>query len=281
MNCQRLQASFLDYHEGSLTDAEAADVRQHLRSCPHCQREWSGLQEVHLKLDRLAAAGAPAPNLRVKERFYAMLAEEERGLNSPGPFAQMRSRVDRFFEALLPARPAFQFGFAVILLLAGLFVGSRFLSQPVSPHRDDAATRAELAELRRKVDSMSQVMAASLAQQQPANARLQSVLTALRTGPADEAKLAELINTLAFDPSANVRLSALEVLYAHSREPFVRSGVLASLPREPSPLVQLAMIDFVTAIRDADAVPALESLTRSPSIHETVRDAARRALAQL
>jgi hypothetical protein len=61
----------------------------------------------------------------------------------------------------------------------------------------------------------------------------------------------------------------------------VRQGVLASLPREGSPLVQLAMIDFLTSVRDRDAAPAFEALTRDAAIDIAVRDAAQRALVQL
>lgn len=94
--------------------------------------------------------------------------------------------------------------------------------------------------------------------------------------------LAELLNTLTFDPSTNVReLSALEALYAHADRDAVRAGVLAALPRENSPLVQVAMIDFVAAARDRAAAPALEEITRTFSLDKAVREAAQRALVQL
>jgi hypothetical protein len=70
-------------------------------------------------------------------------------------------------------------------------------------------------------------------------------------------------------------------LYAHADRPLVRQGVLASLPRESSPLVQLAMIDFLTAVRDREAAPAFEALTRDAATDIAVRNAAQRALVQL
>jgi len=57
--------------------------------------------------------------------------------------------------------------------------------------------------------------------------------------------------------------------------------VLATLPREQSPLVQLAMIDFLVAARDREAAPELERMARSETVDRAVRDAAQRALAQL
>src|SRR5690606_30073628 len=140
-----------------------------------------------------------------------------------------------------------------------LVVGARFLRSPAPAA--DPATQKELAELRSKVDSMGQLVTYSL-QQQSAAARLESVLAAVDRGQADEATLARLLNTLAFDPSTNVRLAALEELYVHADLDPVRAGVLAALPRERSPLVQVAMVDFFAATRDRAAAPALEELVR-------------------
>lgn len=282
MNCQRIQESFVEHQAGTLSAAASAEVRAHLKTCLTCQREWSGLQEVLLKLDRLPVE-APSPRLRAN--FYTMLDEFQREADAPSPFALARSRLDAFFASLLPSRPALQAAFTLALAIAGLAIGARFL-RPETPvatvvaAAPDPATQKELAELRSKVESMSQLVTYSL-QQQSANTRLQGVLAAVDQGETNEAALARLLQTLAFDPSTNVRLSALEELYAHANLDPVRAGVLAALPRENSPLVQVAMIDFFAATRDRAAAPVLEGMLRSTTIDEAVREAAQRALAQL
>ncbi len=280
MNCQRIQESFVEHQAGSLSAAESAEVRAHLKTCLTCQREWAGLQEVLLKLERLPAE-APSPRLRAN--FYTLLEEFQREADEPSPFALARSRIDAFFASLLPARPALQAAFTLALAVAGLAIGARFLrteSPAVVAAAPDPATQKELADLRTKVESMSQLVTYSL-QQRSANDRLQGVLAAMDQGQSDEASLARLLNTLAFDPSTNVRLSALEELYVHANLDPVRAGVLAALPRENSPLVQVAMIDFFAATRDRAAAPVLEGMLRSTTIDLAVRDAAQRALAQL
>ncbi|HTZ20450.1 MAG TPA: zf-HC2 domain-containing protein [Opitutaceae bacterium] len=280
MNCQRVQDTFLDYQAGTLAAAESAAVREHLKTCLICQREWAGLQETLLQLDRLPPE---EPSARLRTNFYAMLDTHLRQAREPSPFALMRNRLDRFFENLVPTRPALQFAFSAVLLVAGVIVGARYLqpAAPIAPPATDLATQSRLDEMQKKFDSMSQLVAYSLAQQQPANTRLQQIAATLARGDADAKTLAGLVSTLAFDPNTNVRLSALEALYAHADRPLVRQGVLASLPRESSPLVQLAMIDFLTSVRDRDAAPAFEALTRDAAIDAAVRDAAQRALVQL
>jgi hypothetical protein len=273
MNCQRVQESFLDYQDGLLSPADAAEVRDHLKTCIECQREWAGLQEISLRLDRLPPV-APSPRLRA--RFYAMLKDHRRAADAPSPFVLMRSRLDRIFAALLPARPVLQFTLVCFMLAAGLVVGARYMNP--SP---DRATADTIARLQSKVDSMAPLLAYSVLQQQSTTERLKAVLGTLDLKQSDQQVVSGLLTALAFDPSVNVRLSALEALYPHSDQPGVRSAVTASLPREPSPLVQVTMIDFLAASRDPAAFSTIENVSRSQTYDQAVRDAARRALAQL
>jgi hypothetical protein len=281
MNCQHIQESFLDYQDGRLSPTEAAVVREHLKTCLTCQREWAALQEISLKLDRLPPV-APSPRLRAQ--FYAMLdthRREETGSRSP--FVLMRSGLDRFFAALVPARPLFQFALTCAVLLLGLLLGSRYLPLAAPAPATDPALVRELAALREKVDSMGQLQLVtySLLQQQPTGERVKAVLATLDRKQTDQRVVSGLLNTLAFDPSVNVRLSALEALYPHANLAEVRSAVAASLPRETSPLVQVTMIDFLAGTRDPAALATLETVSRTPTYDQAVREAARRALAML
>ncbi len=114
-----------------------------------------------------------------------------------------------------------------------------------------------------------------------ASQRLQGILSTLDQKNPDQKLLANLIGSLALDPSVNVRLSAIDALYPHAKEQIVRTGVLASLPREQNPLVQVALIDFLVAARDHEAAPEIEKLARNDTIDVAVREAAKRAVAQL
>ena len=285
MNCERVQDLFLDYQEGTLAPAQAIELRTHLSSCPACQREWSALQELTRKLDQIAPAPEPSPRLR--ENFYAMLETHQREADAPSPFALARNRIDAFFALLLPARPALQFAFALVLLAAGLFAGARFLHPPAT----DPAAQTELAALRAKVESMDrlsakvdgmgQLLTYSLLQQKSTSERLQGVLATLDLKSPDRKVLTDLVGTLAFDPSVNVRLSAVEALAPHASDRLVRAGLVSTLPRETAPLVQLAMIELLASVREPDALPVFERLSRDEAADKNVREAARRALAAL
>jgi hypothetical protein len=280
MNCEFVQSHFLDFENGSLPEAEANAIRDHLKSCPACQREWSGLKRTLLALDRLPQE-APSPRLR--QQFYAMLDAHAEGAESRSPFGISRTRLDRLIERIWPRRPLWQLGAALATLTIGIFVGARGLAPDASSEQSQqlAATQRELAELRSKIDSVDRLVAHSLASQQPAQSRLRQIVSAYEKDGGSEQALTQLLTTLAFDPSTNVRLTALEALYAHAEQKPVRQGVLAALGRETSPLVQVAMIDFLVAAREAEAAPVFQQLARLPNGDQSVRDAAQRALALL
>jgi HEAT repeat protein len=101
------------------------------------------------------------------------------------------------------------------------------------------------------------------------------------SSPANPHAVDELLSALAFDASSSVRLNAVEALYRHADQSPVRNAIASALPRESSPVVQLAMIDLLAATRDPVAASALEKFSANESQGEAVRDAARYALAQM
>ena len=285
MNCQRVQDNFIDHQDGTLPPAESAALRAHLASCPDCQREWSALQEMTRKLDALPATEEPSPRLR--EQFYAMLETHQREADTVSPFALAKSRIDRFFAALLPSTPTLQFAGALAVLALGLFTGARYLqpaAAPVVTSPADAQRLArlekELADQKSQVKDMGSLVAASLLQQKSTSERLSTVLATMDLKSLDRRVLTDLVGTLALDQSVNVRLSAVEALTAHADQEVVRNGLLANLPRESSPLVQVAMIELLTSVREPAAAPLFERLSRE-SADKDVRESARRGLALL
>ena len=279
MNCTEIQDRFAELLDGRLADSDTAAVRAHLASCPQCQREYASLAQTLSALDRLPT---PAPTPRLRASFYATLEEEKNSAASIRAAVERRQRASRLSLWRWILAPAA----ALALALAAFYTGTRFASTPAAAPAPIAAatdddTKREIAELRAQVDKMGQAFVASLIQQQSTNERLHAVLTKIDQKNPDQKDLAALVGALALDPSVNVRLSALDALYPHAERELVRNGVLASLPREQNPLVQVAMIDFLVAARESNATPELQKLANNQAIDTAVRDAAKRGLAQL
>ncbi|PAW62058.1 MAG: hypothetical protein B9S34_15845 [Opitutia bacterium Tous-C1TDCM] len=278
MNCQRAREIFPELLDSRTAATAHLDARTHLAGCPDCQRDFATLSRTADALDSLPAS-APSPRLR--RNFYALLEEEKNSAASVRAAAVRPRRTSAWRWVLAPLAGA-------ALVVAGFVAGQRTAAPAASAPtiaQTDAASRRELEDLRRKVDTMGQLVGYSLLQQQqrPANDRLRGVVTSALSAdehPNDRV-INELISALALDPSVNVRLRALDGLFPLADREVVRAGVLASLPREQNPIVQVSMIDFLASARDAEARPALEKLVLNDGADASVRTAARRALTQL
>jgi hypothetical protein len=281
MNCVQARDRFAELLDQRLEGPVSGDIRTHLASCPACQREFASLRDT---LDRLDALPAAKPGPRLRANFYAMLEDEKRSAAArpgrpgrrpppPDPGRQCLALDPLPARRRRPPRPR-------ICRRALFAAADRPRHDPVASSPDQA-TQQELADLRKKVDSMTQLVGYSLLQQQPAGERLKGVLAAQNLTQDDDQLITKLISTLALDSSTNVRLTALEALYQHADKEVVRAGVLASLTREQNPLVQVSMIDFLVAAKDREAAPTLQEMARSDKVDRSVRDAAKRALVQI
>lgn len=269
MNCQHAQPRLNELLDPRNATPATDEVRAHLSTCPDCQREFSSLQRTLLDLDSLPME-KPSPQLRAN--FQAMLEDEKQATaTSTVARSSPRRRLNPWPWIVSPLAAC---GF----LALGFIAGQRNTSVP---NPEIETTRQQLAALQQKVDSMGQLVGYSLMKQQSASERLQRLLAAQHLGVASDQVLTQLISALALDPSTNVRLTALETLYPHADKDVVRAGVLASLSREQNPLVQVAMIDFLVAAQDREAIATFERLSQQETTNRSVRDSARRALAQL
>ncbi|MDP3071176.1 MAG: HEAT repeat domain-containing protein [Opitutaceae bacterium] len=272
MNCQRVRDLLPELLDPRAEAAAHGDVRAHLTACPECARELATLTATAAALDTMAPSH-PSPRLRTN--FYAMLAAEKQaagGAFAAHPPPARSARAPLWRTLLTPLA-------GCALLAIAFYAGRQTTPAPLAA---DLQTRAELKKLQEQVNKMGTLVGYSLLQQQqgPANERLRGVLTAARAEAPSDKILDDLVSALAFDPSANVRLRALEALYPHADRDVVRAGILAALPREQNPLVQLELIDFVAAAEDSAAAPALQRISLDESTNRSVRDAAQRALAR-
>ncbi len=285
MNCQRARDVFPELLDSRTAATALLEARTHLASCPDCQREFALLSQTATALD---AMPTPQPTPRLRQQFYAMLEEEKHSAASVRAVADREHRARRasFWRWVLAPLAA------CALLAVGFLAGQRTTPAPAplaagptddSTKRELLALREQMAQQNAQLNKMTQLVGYSILQQQqnPANERLQEVLLAAKTEQPSEKVIDDLIQALTLDPSANVRLRAIEALYRHAERDTVRAGVLAALPREQNPLVQLELIDFVAAAQDSNATPVLEKIAADEATNGTVRDAAKLALAQL
>jgi HEAT repeats/Putative zinc-finger len=265
MNCQSCREQMADLADESLDDNASALVRAHIDGCPDCTRDYATIASTLLALDALPAH---PPSHRLRADVMGLIETEKLTLRHQADWASS-------IRSAAKEQPRVRFGWMRTLLQAagvcallalGFILGER------------NATQHQLADLRARVDTVGQLVEQSVLQKRTSGDRLETVLTAGEARKPDERVIDGLINSMAFDPSVNVRLNALNALYNHSDQEVVRAGVLACVSREANPLVQVAMIDFLVASKAREAGPELRKLLADEKTDADVRDSARRAL---
>jgi len=278
MNCSRARDLIPDLAAGSLDSKLEAEVRAHIQGCPACAED---LQSLTQTLNLLDAMPTPKPSSRVRQSVYAAIEQEKRAVASSPVSKPKSARRSLLFWILQPVA-------ACALIALGFLVGERHeaataalpVATPASVAKADPSTQQQIAALQEKVDTMTQLVGYSLAKNST-NDRIAKVLTTGATLKPGEQVINNLITTMTLDPSANVRLNAVEALYAHADDPLVKAAVVSSLTHEASPIVQLALIDFVVGAHDHEAIPELQKLLSSEQTDTNVRDAAKTAIPQL
>jgi hypothetical protein len=250
--------------QNEIDSDEQPALRQHLETCAECNAEMAALGSLW---ERLADIPAPEPSQALNVRWQSTL---ESLIPSNKPVSRTWS-----FANLWPSSPVWQAAVAVACLLIGLLAGTNL------PRRNK-----EIARLHEEIASTREMVALSLLQQQSATERLRGVDYTGRMHTMEPEVVSALTEAVAHDPSVNVRLAALDALSnialsKASGSPGVLQSLTQSLPRQDSPMVQAALIDYLVEARDRKALGALRQLAAQPDVNPAVLERTHFALQQL
>jgi hypothetical protein len=167
--------------------------------------------------------------------------------------------------------PAFQAAGAAAILVIGVATGYFARGRDTS----------EVSQLRGEIYNMRQLVALSLLQQQNASDRLRGVNYAYRVEQSDPQVLSALLTTLNHDSNVNVRLAAVDAMRNFTDNPVGRKGLVQSLARQDSPLVQIAILDQIVELHEKSAMSSIQFLLSGQDVNPDVRQRAQWALKQL
>ena len=252
-------AQLLAYMNGNLDEQTAHAVQDHLVSCSACKHEYDVLNTLWADLGR---SPEQRPGASLESNFRAMLSSYELGVRESG-LAQARRRGGGFLDRLLAGNPARQLGFVTAVLLLGLVGGYALTGNNRSAQ--------DMVQLRDEVRGLRNLLAVSLLQQESASERLKGVSWSSRLDGDDPGIHAALVNTMNHDRNVNVRLAALDALAHEMGNAAVRHEIIRSLPRQSSPLMQLALVDLLVQINSGESRDVLEQALKRPQLHPDVQ----------
>jgi hypothetical protein len=314
MTCNRAHELLAESLAAPLPGAAAAELAAHLAACDACRAEAAALRRIWEELERLPEE---IPGEEMRQRFAAnlepWLAAEAAARRSGHAglsggtrraLARLGGALEGWLERWLPRRPLAQAGLAAATLVLGVLIGGSGRGFGGWPEKGGspavpavsavsatsatsataptlAAPAAQIGELRDEVRSLSRLVTLSLLKQDSASERLRGVSFGRQAGGGDDDVLQALLDTLRHDPDVNVRLAAVDALAPALARPALRDQMLQQVASQPSPMVQIALIDLLLR-RDRDGSRnRLQELAASPGLDATVRDYLRSRLRRL
>ncbi|HEY4326662.1 MAG TPA: HEAT repeat domain-containing protein [Mucilaginibacter sp.] len=140
---------------------------------------------------------------------------------------------------------------------------------------NDLSVRKNAFIARLKVQNeKKQVVFASLNNMESSASRINAVSGAATLKNTGNDVVDALVTTLNTDPSANVRLAALDGLARFYREEYVRKKLVASLKKQQDPLVQIALIELLTRMKESGILTELDKLVNDDKTLQAVKDCA-------
>jgi hypothetical protein len=285
MECHDVAAQLADYLAGTLTDAELDAIRAHLTGCAACRDDIDAYDDSWQLLGAIPAERADSTAMRA--RFDAALGGyavgRDRDLSAeavakaeaaPARTAGWRGRV------AIP--PYWQAAAAAALLVTGIGLG-RNISPAAAPAAApaDGQAAAQLVALRSELGEMRQMVTLSLLQQQSASERLRGVTFTNQIPQPGSEVVTALLDALTHDQNVNVRLASIDALRRFADRDLVRRSTLAAFDQQTSPLVQIALIDFVLEAAGPDAAATLRQLSADTMLDRAVRARAAAGLERL
>jgi hypothetical protein len=268
MNCEKIREQIPELLGGRLDKAARELLVEHLETCTACRTEVAELNAVWRALESMKAEDAsPAMKLRFMEVLEAYKAGAGQATELPKPRPKS--------SWVLPFHPAWQLAMAASLLVAGVFVG-RYQTRPEAPVQG-----TEVAQLKGEIESLRQLVALSMLQQQSPSARLRGVSYSEAISQPDEQVEQALLYAVNHDSNVNVRLSAVDALQKFAGSPGVLDAMAQAIPTQDSPLVQIALIDMLVQLNAKAKAPALVKLSMDAATEEVVRQRAAWAVEKL
>jgi len=264
MLCDRIREQIPDLLAGRLEPIVRENLIDHLETCSACRSEVADLGVVWRALDTMAE---PEPTPQLRARFLETLHAYEEGFQEAQRKQTYSAPRTSWWAALVPARPAWGMALAASTLIVGLF-GGRYL---LAPKPAESTANPEISQLRTQVDSLRQLVALSLLQEQSASSRLRGVNYSVQMTQPDRDVEQALLHAVNHDNNVNVRLNAVDALAKFASSPEVRKALVDSLPVQDSPLVQIALVDLLVQLEARDAVPAMRKLAQQADANEQVR----------
>lgn len=247
--------NIIAYLNGELSLTEKQQFEAKIASDAEFKRVFEEEKELW---EMLGTVSVPEVSTNVKARFFDNLETYKEATSQPSFFAKLKE--------LWQFQPKLKLSYAMALLAVGLTIGF------VINMKSSASSNKEISQLSNEVSEMKKMMMLTLIEDPSASQRMRAVSFTSEIESVDNPVLEALFTTLNHDPNDNVRLVTLETLTSMADKPEVREGLVKSIGKQTSPLLQSAMADVMVKLQEKSSIKPLKKILKQEDLNHTVKD---------
>ena len=261
MICDQYREQFGALLDNELTALGKQALESHLADCTECRTELASMQKVWALMGTLKA---PEPSSEMKAKFQSMLQDYKASTQeTKGAWTRIGNWLSRVWEVQPRLPLAYPLAIAILGLGGGYFIFH---------NSNGAKQEQQLEALSGQMQELRQTMMLALLQNPSASQRIRGVSYTSEVGGADKKVIEALLETLDNDPNVNVRISALDALMSLANSADVREGMIRSIVRQDSPLMQSAIADAMLKLQEKRSVKPFQELLKQKDLDAGVRD---------
>ena len=255
---KEIEAWIMDYLNGNLSPPDEIYFFRILKEEGYDPDKLKDMETLNKNLEQIPI---PEPSEQMHKNFYNMLEEEKSRLSKVNPLVEsILLRIEQLLAPVFLSRVAYIF----LLIFAGWTAGYWII-----PNRQ---FEVRTGILMNEIKEMRETITLTLLQQPKATERLKAISYTNEVVNPDIKVIMALLNTLDRDPNINVRLGSLDALVEYVGNPVVREGLINSITKQDSPLVQVALADIMIALQEKRSVPELKKLLEKRDLNETAKE---------
>jgi len=258
-----IEELIVDYLDGKLEYDKLKDTL--LKSGKYKLDDIEKIKSLYCKLDDIPV---PEPGENLDKNFYNLLEPLKSVVAKPeSRFAHLSSKLSHIINLVtLP-----KLGYASLFIVLGIFIGKWLIP----------GNSIQLEQMSAEVKQMKEVMMLTMLNQPSPSERIKAVSSVNSISNSDSKVINALIETLNNDPDVNVRLVTVEALSGFTQNPQVRQGLIQSIAKQKSPLVQIALADLMVSLREKNSVEPLKDLLKDKGISYAVKNKIEACIAKI
>lgn len=256
MEQEKFEIWMMEYLSDTMEDDKRKEFETFLQDNPEHQKQFEALNQTWNKID----LSAPELSEAMDERFFDMLQLEIEKT------AQQKSNSKSWMETIAALLWKPQMAYGILLLGMGLMGG--YLMNSNGDGREIPTTVVSTPD---ETEEVREQLVLTLLDQPSANQRLQGINEVNKIGKIDQTVIKALLKTLNNDANVNVRLAAIESLTNYLDEPMVREGLVQSIVKQDSPIVQVTLANLMVALQEKESIEPFKTLMRTKELDKSVK----------